>query len=105
MDPQDASQSQPGDALQAPLEPSPAPADPGGFGAVGAPDGLSDAARQEMFDISIALRPHMADVEQRGETRSLDYEPIPELENKQWVFERSEWAQDIQRVQDANAPG
>lgn len=67
------------------------------------PDPFSDDVKRQAYDIGQTLGPHMEQASAAGETRG--YEPIPTLEFKQWVFERSEVAQDIQRVNDMPAPG
>lgn len=69
-----------------------------------APDGLSEEAKQQALDVRAAIGN-----EARDTTSGMGEPPGPqidqELASRQFVFERSVIAEDIQRTNDVKGPG
>lgn len=69
-----------------------------------APEGLSDEAKQQAMDVRAAIGNEVRDA-----TSGLGQTPAPqadqELAQRQFAFERSVTADDIQRTQDVKGPG
>lgn len=81
-----------GSAPVAPPEPEPLPA---------SLSGMSEEAKQQLYDVRATLSTEVAVVQSTGSTSPAQ----TDLEFKQWAFERSDVAQDIQRTNDVKAPG